>query len=194
MQYTIYKPSPSSKGGLVKFYTNKVKNKKDDVWEEVMFAEFVPQKGWDASKRVGSFDPTKKKIVAFTPSEIGEFLYTFDSKLEFNTYHKHGDNGTWIKLVHFDGKRNVWDNKLKKKVDVCIPRFGFTVGDIKVPVEMGEVNALKVLFTSFIKEKMAIDGKESARKFKEYKKTQEAKAAEKTVGREDEVDTEDVPF
>lgn len=200
MLYTLFKPNPSSSGGLAKFKISKTK--RDDTWEVVLFVEFVPQKGWNAERKLGSFDPEKKRFIALNPTEAGEIIHSIETNIPFQSYHKSGDKGCWIKFGSFQktrtfgrsGDKGFWQGKTNNFA-IGISEPGTS---ISVPIEPGEARCLVQLLSSYIKESMAINAKEEERKFKETKKNFDKPKSEK---KEDDVDLpddvdedDDVPF
>lgn len=177
MKLTIFKPNPSGNGGLISLKVGMTKNDKKDLWSKTLFVEFVPQKGWDSSKKTGSFDVDKKRIVAINTSEAGEMLYTMDTKAPFQNYHQSGDRSCWIKFAHFDKKRTNGREGDKGFWQGTVDNFAIGYSEkganVNIPISSGEARELKLLLEAFIKESMALDAKEEERKFKSKAKTQE---------------------
>lgn len=175
MNYTVFKPSGTNKGARISFNTSKVKNNKDR-WQERLFVELVPQKGFNQEKQVAVFDYANKKSVMINPTEAGEMLHTILTGIPFQTYHKNGDSGVWIKFAPWTKKRQFGQEGSKgHRVDtVSDIAFGLTGKDIFISASLscGECQCLKVLLESYIKQAMAIDASELA---KEIKKRNEQK-------------------
>ena len=151
MHYTIFKPNAKSTGGLGSFRV--AQTKKGDDWVAQLFIELVPQSGWDAAKRVGSFDNSKKKCIMLNAGEAGEMINSINKRVEWKSFHKSGDTSTQISFgpweqtmvlsVNSDGKQN---------------RIGATIG---------ELECLKILLEHFIKTSLSLSAKNNDRKFKE---------------------------
>lgn len=201
MNYTVFKPNTKNSGGILKFRVSTVKNEKKDIWEERLFVELVPQNGWNEKTKTGSFDASSKKFVMLNTNEAGEILHAIETKIPFETYHKSGDSGTFIKFAPFVSKRKFGKEGMTghRVDDVFNFAFGI-VGDLKLSVSLapGEVFALKVFLEKFIVSSCSLAGKEEDRKFKQGQKKENKKQKEETVSTEgDEVEDDeddDVPF
>lgn len=202
MQLTIFKPNPNSTGGLVKLRIAKLKNDKKDVWERVLFAEFVPQKGWNDSNKSGSFDSTKKRTIAINITEAGEILHSMEKEVPFQNYHKSGDRSCWVKFAPFNKKRTFGQEGEKGFWEGQVANFALGYSEkgkgVSIPITPGEAFNLKMLLESYIKESMAIDAKEADKQFKERenapKKEPKKDPVEELFEDEDNGDFDDVPF
>jgi len=198
MEYTIFKPNPKNTGGLVKLRIANTKNKKDDTWKKTLFAEFVPQKGWNESSKTGGFDSSKKRTIAINVGEAGEILHSIDKNVPFQNYHKSGNNSCWVKFAPFEKQRSFGKEGDKGFWQGEVTNFAIGYSEngkgVNIPLTPGEAFSLKLLLESYIKESMAIDAKESDKKFKERSKNAE-KQETKTDEEEDPLgEDEDVPF
>lgn len=169
MNYTVFKPKGANKGARVSFNTSKLKNSKGE-WQERLFVEFVPQKGFNSEKNVAVFDYSNKKSVMVNPSEAGEMIHTISTGIPFQTYHKNGESGVWIKFAPWQKKREFGQKgKTGHRIDE-VSEFSIGISGsyvfIAISLSCGEVQCLRVLLESYIKQAMAIDASELAKKMK----------------------------
>lgn len=192
MRYTVFKPNPKNSGGLVNFHLSKLKDKKSGDWKSALFAEFVPQKGWNDDKKVGSFDPEKKRFVLINVGEAGEILHTMKTGIPFQNYHDSGDRSCWVKFASYETTRKFGRKEDKGYREDKVVNFAIGVSEkgnnVNVPLTPGEAEAIRLLLESYIKESMAIDAKEHDKKFK---KTQEKKSDDSVEDTEEQEEEED---
>lgn len=195
MNYTIYKPNPKNTGGLANFKTAKVKNQKKDMWESILFVEFVPQKGWNDEKKTGSFDADKKRFVAINVAEAGEFLYSMQERKQFQNYHKSGERACWVKFGHYNTKRKISQGQGKDDLFFEVDNFVIAVSEkgnnVSVPISAGEGQVLKLLLESYIKESMALTASEESKKFKASQKGGSEKEEDETSDEDPEENSEE---
>lgn len=200
MKLTIFKPSPKNNGGLVNFRVTQTKAK-DDSWKSALFAEFVPQKGWNAEKRTGSFDPEKKRFVLINVGEAGEILHTMKTGIPFQNYHDSGDKSCWVKFGAYETTRKFGRQGDKGYREDKITNYAIGVSEkgnsISVSLTPGEAENFRILLESYIKESMAIDAKEHDKKFKKAQELSNKKEKEEEVEENDDVEEEEddsIPF
>lgn len=201
MQYTVYKPNPKKSGALANFRVSKTKNEKRGMWEERVFIEFLPQKSWNEEKSTGSFDPEKRRTVMINPTEGGEFVNTLLNGQRYETYHKSGDTGTYIKIGPFQGKRKFKD-KNGEEVTEAITRFGLAISgkgfNISLPIDPGEAQCLRVFFENYVKGALGLEGSEQEKKFKSKKDNSSDDSSSEVEDDEDpdveDEEDDDIPF
>lgn len=193
MNLTIFKPAKSGKGGILKFKTSIKKNERKDVWEELLFAELVPQKTWNGPAN-STYDPSNKKVVKISVTEAGEMLHTLKTNLPFQTYHKNGDDGVWIKFAHYETTREFGREGDKGYRKDKVDNYAFGITGVTVSISSGEAEALKVFLEKYIVAAVSLAGKEEDKKFK--KKAQQTQKTEEPKEQEVETseDDDDVPF
>jgi hypothetical protein len=203
MNYTVFKPNPKNTGGLVNLRIATTKNNKKDVWEKVLFAEFIPQKGWNEATKSGSFDASKKRSIAINIGEAGEMLYSVKRNVPFQVYHKSGERSCWVKFIPFPRKREVGKegDKTHWVGEVDNYAFGYSEkgGAVNIPLSSGEAEVFCLMLESYIKESMALDAKESDKRFKSKGKPVEGGDKDEEVEEENnETDEEEddlsIPF
>lgn len=196
MKYTVFKANPKSTGAIANLRTSKLKNDKKNVWEERLFLEMLPQKGWNDSNKTGSFDPDKKQTVMINPTEAGDMVNTILNGIPFDAYHQSGDGpGKGIKLAPFKGKRKFKTKDGEKEVE--IQKFGLQLAgkgfSISAPLDPGEVQCLRVLLENYIKNAIGLDASEESKKYKSSGDSSNSTSNdEEDTSTEDDVD--DVPF
>ena len=202
MQYTVFKPNHKNTGGLLNLKVAMVKNNKKDAWEKTLFAEFVPQRGWNEKTRSGNFDPSKKRIVAINVGEAGEFLHCMQENIPFQNYHQSGDRSCWIKFAPYlsnrvfgkEGDKGFW----KGTVNNFAIGYSEKGQGVTVSLTPGEAYNVKLLLESYIKESMAIDAKEAEKKFKASQKSNVKNntvvESNQSDDEEDEFFDDDIPF
>ena len=194
MNYTIFKPAKSGKGGILKFKTSLKKNDKKDVWEELLFAELVPQKTWNGSAN-STYDPANKKVVKLSVTEAGEILHTLKTNIPFQTYHKNGEGGVWIKFAYYVTKRTFGREGDKGYQVNELDNYALGIGGATVSISSGEAEALKVYLEKYIVSAVSLAGKEEDKKFK--KKAQNKSEPKPEAPKEEsetEEDEDSIPF
>ncbi len=202
MQYTVFKPNPKNTGGLLNLRIANTKNNKKEAWEKTLFAEFIPQKGWNEEKKTGSFDVSKKRTIAINIGEAGEILHSMEKSVPFQNYHQSGDRSCWVKFAPFDRSRSFGKEGDKGFWQGNVTNFALGYSEkgqgVNIPLTPGEAYNVKLLLESYIKESMAIDAKEADKKFKKKEgsnqKESKAKPIEEDFENEDELEDSDVPF
>jgi hypothetical protein len=205
MQYTVFKPNPKNTGGLVNLRIATTKNNKKDVWEKVLFAEFLPQKGWNDATKSGSFDASKKRSIAINVGEAGEMLYSVKRNVPFQNYHKSGDRSCWVKFIPYSRKREVGKEGDKTHWVGEVDNYAFGYSEkgvsVNIPLTSGEAEVFCLMLESYIKESMALDAKESDKKFKskgkDSPKDEEPETEQEEEDSNDNVeddDSSDIPF
>lgn len=195
MIYTIFKPSPKNNGGILKFKTSLNKNEKKGVWQERLFVEQVPQKTWDGPSG-STYNAADKKVVMINITEAGEILHTMKTGIPFQTYHKHGDGGVWIKFGRFMSSRKFGREGDKGYREDKVASYALGIGGHSIPLSPGEAECLRVYLEKYIVSATSLDGKEEAKKFKQGQK-QAPKKQEAPVSQEQESSVEDdsdIPF
>ena len=205
MNYTIFKPNPNSNGGLVNLKVAKTKSTKKNVekWEKTLFAEFVPQKGWNSESKTGSFNPDGKRFVAISVGEAGEILHSIKTSIPFQSYHK-SDNPVWIKFGAFQKDRKFGREEDKGYRVDKVNNFALGVSgndlNISVPLSCGEAEVIKVFLRKFIEEALTLEASEQERIFKDNKKDSNSDSGDsnKREGVSEDVEEEDdddsIPF
>ena len=202
MNYTIFSPNKKNSGGLASFRVSKQKNKKD-MWEERLFVEVVPQKEWAGSPQKTGYNPANKKCIMISPSEAGDILHTLDTKIPFESYHKNGETGTWIKAGSFAGSRKFRGRDGQEETHT-IARFAFSVSCpnpkfyVGVALNPAEAYCLRVFLENYIKGAMGLEGAELAKKFKQDQKKKDGEPESKPSKSEPEAELEEedagIPF
>jgi len=162
MSIQIYKPNKNNTGFAFSFYMGE--NKKDN--SASLFINAIAQHSWDDRKKLGSFsgsksDPEKNISIKFNQFECGSIISSINNRYEWNTYHAYEDNKTQIRLSPWDKVTN--NTKINPKTKesyqekVTMPAFGIVItrnGNqvFKIPLEPGEVECIKILCESIIRE------------------------------------------
>ena len=157
----IYKPNKNNAGFAFTFQIGIEKKNS----EPVLYIGAIAQHSWDDSKRLGSFsenknNPEKNIHVKFNEFECGEIISCIKNRIEFSTFHSHGDNKTIIKLVPWDKKvKSSRQNPKTKEIEeyyVTKPAFGISITrngnqTFKIPLEAGEVTCISILIENLLK-------------------------------------------
>lgn len=174
------------------------------MWEERLFVEVVPQKEWAGSPQKTGYNAANKKCIMISPSEAGDILHTLDTKIPFESYHKNGESGTWIKAGSFAGSRKFRGRDGQEEIH-AITRFAFSISCpnpkfyVGVALNPAEAYCLKIFLENYIKGAMGLEGAELSKKFKQdqKKKDEPSPSEEKKPKPEPEVEEEsddDIPF
>ena len=195
MQYTLYKGNAKNTGSLASFRIAKTKNKKDQ-WENVLFVEIVPQKGWNDSTKLATYNVEGKTVIAITVDEAGEFIHSFERNVPFNAFHKSQNATAVIKL----NSRTI-TRKIDDTTSVEVLQYGLSVtkGGNKfwVSINAGEAEILKILLDAYIKQALALVAKNHDDDFKKKGDSAKAKPAPKQEEESNEQPAEeddDIPF
>ena len=138
-----------------------------------------------------------------SPSEAGDILHTLDTKIPFESYHKNGETGTWIKAGSFAGTRKFRGRDGQEEIHT-IDRFAFSVSCpnpkfyVGVALNPAEAYCIKVFLQNYIKGAMGLEGAELAKKFKQDQKKKEEEPESKLTKSEPEAELEEeddgIPF
>lgn len=166
--YTIFKPNAKSSGGLASFRVSQTKKGEDLVAQ--LFVELVPQSGWDAGKRTGSFDNSKKKCVMFNIGEAGEMIACIKNGYPWQAFHKSASSSTQItfgpwKKTHEIGKQGGQGHWKGEKNDFVLSVYSDGVPN-RITATAGEAECLLILLQDFVRTATVLDGKNHERKFK----------------------------
>ena len=203
MQQTVFKPNPKNTGGLLTLKIAMTKNDKKDLWSKVLFAEFIPQKSWNDSTKTGSFEASKRRVVAINPNEAGEILYSIDRNVPFQNYHQSEKGSCWVKFIPYTRERKVGKEGDKSYWVGNVDNFAFGYSEkgagVNIPFTSGEAQELKLLLESYIKESMALDAKEQERKFKAKgketaKDDEPSSSEEEDLNETQEEEDDSIPF
>ena len=185
MKFTLYKPNSKNTGAAFSF--DLAKDKKDNA---VLYVSMIQQHSWNDQTKNGSFkenakNPEKSGTIKLSPTEAGEVLSSFKTRIPFVAFHRRGEDTTIIRFTPWDKKRKIKEKEGDSWYDT--PAFGVSVTrnssqTFKLPLEAGETEALSQLLKEYIKESFAVQPYETK---STYVKKEEPKQ---------EIEDEDVPF
>ena len=188
MKFTLYKPNSKNTGSAFSF--DIAKDKKGNA---VMYVSMIQQHSWNDQTKSGSFkenakNPEKSGTIKLSPTEAGEILSSFKTRIPFLAFHRSGEDTTIIKFTPWDKKKKIKEKDGDKWYDT--PAFGISVTrnssqTYKLPLEAGETEALSELFKKYILESFAVNDSYSNQKPKQGPKLEEPKAPDEDF---------DVPF
>lgn len=167
MHYTVYKPNPKKTGFLGSFRVSKQKN--NDLWENKLFVEFVPQSGWDASKRLATWDAKNKKCIILNVSEAGELIHCIEHQVPWSSFHKSSESTTQIRFsvseknesVGQKGSANYWEGT---KLNTCLSCTS-NKNSFWITMNSGETRVLKTFLEHYIAQSLNLAGKNHSIKF-----------------------------
>lgn len=188
MKFTLYKPNSKNTGSAFSF--DLAKDKKGNA---VMYVSMIQQHSWNDQTKSGSFkenakNPEKSGTIKLSPTEAGEILSSFKTRIPFLAFHRSGEDTTIIKFTPWDKKKKIKEKDGDKWYDT--PAFGISVTrnssqTYKLPLEAGETEALSELFKKYILESFVVNDSYSNQKPKQEPKLEEPKAPDEDF---------DVPF
>ena len=155
MKFTLYKPNSKNTGAAFSF--DLAKDKKDN---SVMYVSMIQQHSWNDQTKSGSFkenakNPEKSGTIKLSPTEAGEILSSFKTRVPFLAFHRSGEDTTIIKFTPWDKKKKIKEKDGDKWYET--PAFGISVTrnssqTYKLPLEAGETEALSELLKAYILE------------------------------------------
>ena len=190
MKFTLYKPNSKNTGAAFSFDLTK-----DKKGAAVLYVSMVQQHSWNDQTKSGSFKENAKNseksgTIKLSPTEAGEVLSSFKTRIPFLAFHRSGEDTTIIKFAPWDKKRKIKEKDGDKWYDT--PAFGLSVTKnsshtFKLPLEAGETEALSELLKEYIIESFI-----SNDSYEKQKPKQEA--PQKSPKEEEEEDDYGVPF
>jgi len=188
MKFTLYKPNSKNTGSAFSF--DLAKDKKGNA---VMYVSMIQQHSWNDQTKSASFkenakNPEKSGTIKLSPTEAGEVLSSFKTRIPFVAFHRRGEDTTIIRFTPWDKKRKVMEKEGEKWHTT--PAFGLTVTrnssqTFKLPLEAGETEALSELLKKYILDSFVINDS-----YKTQAPKQEVSKPEEAV----ELEDLDVPF
>lgn len=163
MNYTIYKPNPKNTGNLASFRVSETIKAETGEYQTQLFVEFVPQKSWDATKRVGSFDNEQKKCVMFNLTEAGELISCIENDYPWSAVHRANDVQTnitfqpWVK-DHEVGQKDSKGYWKGKKTDFVLSVYSGGKSN-RIVISVGEIQVVKRILIEYIRLSMETDTK-----------------------------------
>ena len=160
----IYKPNSKNTGSAFTFS----KNVDVKTNSPVFYISAIAQHGWNEETKTGSFagnskDPSKTINMKINELEAGEFISAFNNRYENTAFHSYDGNNSTIKVTPWDKSVKVskYDPSTKGFTDskITVPAFGFTLSKgkgntIKIALDPGEVENVKILLSSFISDSL----------------------------------------
>lgn len=160
----IYKPNSKNTGSAFTF--SKSLDQRSNA--PVFYISAIAQHGWNENTKTGSFagnskNPEKTINMKINETEAGEFISAFNHRYEHTAFHAYDGNTSTIKVTPWDKsvKISKYDPATKGFSDsnITVPAFGFTLSKgkgntIKIALDPGEVENVKILLTSFISESL----------------------------------------
>jgi len=173
-----------------------------------MYVSMIQQHSWNDQTKNGSFkenakNPEKSATIKLTPTEAGEFLSSFYTRIPYVAFHRRENDTTIIKLTPWDKARKIKDQNGETSFDT--PAFGLNVSKnssqtFKLPLEAGETQVLAELLKSYIQQSFIVANNQDQQDYtkkeypkKEYIKKEYPKKEEKSQESNYDLE-EDVPF
>ena len=159
MKFTIYKPNSKNTGAAFSF--DLTKDKKENA---VLYVSMIQQHSWNNQTKNGSFkenakNPEKSGTIKLSPTEAGEVLSSFKTRIPFVAFHRRGEDTTIIRFTPWDKKRKIMGKDGDEWHET--PAFGVSVTrnssqTFKLPLEAGETEVLSELLKEYIKDSFAV--------------------------------------
>ena len=188
MKYTLYKPNSKNTGCAFSF--DLTKDKKGGA---VLYVSMIQQHSWNDQTKSGSFKENAKNseksgTIKLSPTEAGEVLSSFKTRIPFLAFHRSGEDTTIIKFTPWDKKKKIKEMDGDKWYET--PAFGVSVTrnssqTYKLPLEAGETEVLRELFKKYILESFVVNDSYSNKQPKQEAKTEKPKEPDEDF---------DVPF
>ncbi len=151
MNLSLYKPNSKNSGCAFNFSIGPGTKGVPSI-----YCSAIQQYSWDSSTKTANFaknreDPEKNINIKFNEFEIGAIISAFNNRYEYSTYHTFDENSTSIKLTPWDKSQKTSNGSQ------VIPAFGLVLTrngsqTFRLPLEPGEVEALKMLFARYFDE------------------------------------------
>ena len=155
MKFTIYKPNSKNTGWAFSFDLTK-----DRKGGAVLYVSMIQQHSWNDQTKSGSFKENAKNseksgTIKLSPTEAGEVLSSFKTRIPFLAFHRSGEDTTIIKFTPWDKKKKIKEMDGDKWYET--PAFGISVTrnssqTYKLPLEAGETEVLSELLKKYILE------------------------------------------
>ena len=176
----IYKPNSKNTGSAFTF----TKSKNLQNGSPALYFSAIAQHGWNDETKTGSFagnakDPSKTINVKISELEAGDFISAFNNRYEHTAFHSYDGNNSTIKATPWDKPVKVSKyNPSSKKYEegqINVPAFGITLSKgkgntIKIALDPGEVENLKILLSSFISDSLEFKFNSNLSKSSSYNK------------------------
>ena len=151
MNLSLYKPNSKNSGCAFNFSIGP-----GTKGVPSLYCSAIQQYSWDSGSKTANFSknresPEKNINIKFNEFEVGSMISAFNNRNEYSPYHTFDENSTSIKWTP-------WDKSQKTKDGTqTIPAFGLVLTrngsqTFRLPLEPGEVEALKKLFNRYFEE------------------------------------------